>query len=69
MTLHPAVPTRAPDLMGPMRCLRCGVTGQEDPTVYARITITGERQAPLCVHCASKLDRMSRLARRGECAE
>lgn len=65
MTLHPVF-TR-PDVVGPLRCLRCGVFGHEDPTVYQRITITGEKQPPLCGHCSHKLDRVARMSRRGDC--
>lgn len=63
MTLHPrtdSVVTR------PLQCIRCQVTGHEDPTVYARVTITGDHQPPLCSQCAHKLDRMARLVRRGD---
>jgi len=48
VTLHPALPTKAHDVLGPMRCFRCGVTAQEDATVYQRITISGDKQPPLC---------------------
>jgi hypothetical protein len=64
MTLHPTTPRPEDGHLGEMRCARCGVGGHEDPTVYARITIEGHRQAPLCTTCATKMDRMARLARR-----
>lgn len=67
MTLHPALPTKAPDVLGPMRCFRCGVTAQEDPTVYQAITISGQRWPALCSYCASKIERMTSLSRRGDC--
>ena len=52
-----------------LTCFRCQVTSEQDPTVYQRIALDGTRQPPLCTTCAVKLDRMSRLSRRGECAE
>jgi hypothetical protein len=62
MTLTP-VP-RTPDHIGPLSCFRCRVSAQQDPTVYGRVVITGEHQPPLCMTCATKLDRMARMARR-----
>ena len=67
MTLHPALPTKAPDVLGPMRCFRCQVPASQDQTVYQRITISGDKHPPLCGYCAHKMDRLARLARRGDC--
>lgn len=65
MHLHPVLPGKAPE---PMRCFRCNVSGREDPTVYQAITISGHRWPPLCAYCASKVERMTSLSRRGDCA-
>ncbi len=51
-----------------MRCFRCNVSGREDPTVYRALTISGHRWPPLCAYCASKVERMTSLSRRGDCA-
>ena len=67
MTLTPIV-NRGPERR-PLVCFKCGVTGKADPTVYARITITGEHQPPLCSWCATKLDRAARMSRRGDCEQ
>ena len=69
MTLHPALPTRTDDFLGPLVCFKCGVTAHQDQTVYQRITITGEKQFPLCSWCAAKLDRATRMSRRGDCEQ